>query len=108
MNWEIDNSNNNIGSLQDFVGLIPLRGGSKGIPKKNIRLVNNAPLFSYIAKASLDAGLKTYVSTEDQEIKKLCIQEHASITVIDRPKNLASDHSTTEDVIEHFLNVEQK
>ena len=46
--------------------LIPLRGGSKGIPKKNIKDINGRPLFYYVAQASISAGLKTVISTEDE------------------------------------------
>ncbi|MHA1592733.1 MAG: cytidylyltransferase domain-containing protein [Candidatus Heimdallarchaeaceae archaeon] len=85
-----------------MVSLIPARGGSKGIKRKNIVNLNGYPLIAYTIMASLGMGIKnTYVSTEDQEIKEIAKMYGAK--VIDRPMKLAGDDSSTEDVIEHFL-----
>ena len=91
---------------QDFITLIPLRGGSKGIPKKNLRALNNSPLYHYVVNASLNAQIKTFISTEDPEIKEDCKKSFSTVQIIDRPIELAKDNSTTEDVIEHFLDIE--
>ena len=88
--------------------LIPLRGGSKGIPKKNIKDINGRPLFYYVAQASISAGLKTVISTEDEEIKQKSQDIFPEIEIIDRPKAFAQDHSSTEDVIRHYLTVDKK
>ena len=90
-------------NLEEFASLIPLRGGSKGIPKKNTVLLREKPLFWYVTNASINVGLKTYISTESKEIKSLSQKNFKSISVIDRPDQYAQDHSTTEEVINHFL-----
>ncbi len=92
----------------NFVSLIPLRGGSKGIPRKNLLQLNGSPLFAFTVKASLLAGLNTYMSSEDLEIKETCQTLFPSVEIIDRPSQLAQDSSSTEDVIKHFLEVESK
>ena len=94
--------------LKDFVSIIPLRGGSKGIPRKNLVEINDSPLFSYVTKASLQAGIRTCISTEDNEIKDICQSLFKSVEVIDRPSEIADDNSSTEDVISHFLTVESE
>ena len=91
----------------EFVSLIPLRGGSKGIPRKNLKILSGKPLFSYVVEASINSGIRTVISTEDQEIKKLCKQLFKDSEVIDRPHEIATDTSTTEEVIEHFLKIEK-
>ena len=92
--------------MDDFVTLVPLRGGSKGIKRKNLIKINNKPLLYYVLKASIDAGIRTVVSTEDSEIKSVCKNLFKGIDVIDRPAELASDHSSTDDVVEHFLKID--
>ena len=94
--------------MDDFVTLIPLRGGSKGIKRKNLININNKPLLYYVIKASLDAGIRTVVSTEDSEIRTICKSLFQKINVIDRPEALAKDNSSTEEVIEHFLQNDSK
>tara|TARA_B100000212_G_scaffold243743_1_gene185843 strand:- start:4474 stop:5139 length:666 start_codon:yes stop_codon:yes gene_type:complete len=93
--------------MNNYAALIPLRGGSKGIKRKNLILINGKPLFYYVAKSSLEAGVKTFISTEDSEIKKVCKNYFSEIEIIDRPISLASDNSSTEDVIQHFLSIEK-
>lgn len=86
-----------------FMALVPARGGSKGIPHKNIALVNNRPLLAY----TLDSAKKSkyldgiYVSTEDEEIAKVAVAEGADI--IKRPDFLASDSSKTIDTVIHAV-----
>ena len=87
--------------------MIPLRGGSKGVPRKNLRLLNNKPLFSYICKAALESNFDTYVSTEDKEIKNEVIRFSREINIIDRPSVFAEDNSSTEDVISHFIECQE-
>ena len=92
--------------MAKYVTLIPLRGGSKGIPRKNIKIVNGKPLFYYVVKASLSVGLKTVVSTEDKEIKQKSLELFNTLEVIDRPEVYALDNSSTEEVIEHYLTLD--
>ena len=51
-----------------IVSFIPARGGSRGVPRKNIKLLGGKPLLAYSIETSLKCGLRTIVSTEDAEI----------------------------------------
>ena len=88
---------------KDIVALLPLRGGSKGIPKKNIKHFNNFPLFYWSAKAVLDSNIKLYISTEDIEIEGEVNKYLENAIILKRPKSLAEDISSTESVISHFI-----
>ena len=81
------------------LGIIPARGGSKGIPKKNIYKINNKPLIAYtINEAKKSKFLKdVIVSTEDSEIEKISKKFHAQ--VLKRPKKLSTDNTPTNSVI---------
>ncbi|MDR7246589.1 cytidylyltransferase domain-containing protein [Priestia megaterium] len=85
------------------IAIIPARGGSKGIPRKNVRLLNGKPLISYViesAKGSHYIDL-IVVSTDDEEIGR--IAEKHGATVVMRPKNLADDEATLDPVIYDVL-----
>lgn len=83
--------------------VIPARGGSKRVPRKNIALLAGKPLLAYSIDQVRAAGLlpQTYVSTEDQEIADVARQCGAQ--VIARPIELASDQAGTESVLLHAL-----
>lgn len=82
--------------------MIPARGGSKGISKKNIVLVNGKPLIYYVIKASQESiADEVWVSTDDKEIKEVSLTLDAY--VLNRPTELAGDKSTTEEVMLHFI-----
>ena len=87
----------------DILIIIPARGGSKGIPRKNLRLLNSKPLIHY----AINNGLKSkynadvYVSTEDDEIASLSVKMGAA--VFRRPNDLADDASTLDPVIYNAL-----
>ena len=85
------------------LALLPLRGGSKGIPGKNIRPFLGRPLFSWCASAAIDAGLKLCVSTEDHLIREAVLLHTPKAEIIKRPAHLSSDHASTEAVIDHAL-----
>tara|TARA_B100001248_G_C27353500_1_gene442572 strand:- start:249 stop:887 length:639 start_codon:yes stop_codon:yes gene_type:complete len=73
-----------------IISVITARGGSKGVPRKNIVNIKGKPLIGYSINASLNSRVnETWVSTEDHEIKKISINYGAK--VIDRPKELADD-----------------
>lgn len=96
-------------AAKKIIAIIPARGGSKTIPRKNVKLLNGKPLISYILETALKSNHinKVVVSTEDEEIAKLA--EIYGADVVWRPKNLASDEVTLDPVIFHALNyVEQK
>jgi CMP-N,N'-diacetyllegionaminic acid synthase len=87
----------------EILGIIPARGGSKGVPLKNRRLVAGKPLIQY----SIDAALRSkrltmvVVSTDDPAIREIA---HASgVEVIDRPAHMAGDTSPVIDAVRHAL-----
>lgn len=86
-----------------IIALITARGGSKGLPRKNVLNLNGTPLIGWTIGAALGCKLidKVYVSTEDQEIAD--ISKLFGAEVIDRPAELASDSSSSEGVIEHTI-----
>jgi CMP-N,N'-diacetyllegionaminic acid synthase len=90
---------------EDFLFLIPARGGSKGIPKKNIKELCGKPLIYYTIDAIRDfAPIENIcVSTDDFTIKHL-IEDYGIKVPFIRPSILATDTSTTQDVIRHALN----
>ncbi len=91
--------------------LIPARGGSKRLPRKNVKLLNEKPLIAWsieTAKASKYVD-RVIVSTDDDEIKQVSEQCGAEVPFL-RPENLANDHASSFDVIRHaigFLQLEQ-
>lgn len=78
---------------QRILGLIPARGGSKEVPRKNIRHVAGKPLLAYTCQAALTAKTLTrvVVSTEDAEIAS--VAQHYGVDVLARPLALASDEA---------------
>ena len=85
----------------NIVSLITARGGSKGLPYKNIKHINGKPLVSYSITESLKSNVdETWVSTEDNKIKEVSLLYGAQ--VIDRPKHLADDIIMPDDSIIHF------
>jgi CMP-N,N'-diacetyllegionaminic acid synthase len=86
-----------------ILGVTPARGGSKGIPRKNVRPFCGEPLISWTIKAARRSRrLDRYVvSTEDLEIAEVVRRYGAE--VLPRPAELATDEATTESVLEHLL-----
>ena len=91
------------------LGLIPARGGSKGVPRKNIKLLGEKPLIQYTIDAALASGVidELMVSTEDIEIAEVARQGGAETPFL-RPPNLACDESPTIETIIHVLDEYQK
>lgn len=85
------------------LAIIPARGGSKGIYRKNIVKLNDLPLIVYSIRAALESKntLRVIVSTEDSEISDIAKSYGAE--VLTRPLNLAQDDSSSSDVIIHCL-----
>jgi len=89
----------------DLLFVIPARGGSKGIPHKNIKKLNGRPLIEY----SIDVARKLTddknicISTDDMEIAKT-VEKYGLHVPFIRPGRLASDTATSNDVICHALN----
>ena len=89
--------------MMKFVTIILARGGSKGIPKKNIVKINGKPLISYtinIAKKTFANNI--WISTDCSEIKQVALQY--DVNVIDRPHNISGDLASSEDALLHFAN----
>lgn len=89
--------------MSKFVALIPARGGSKGVPRKNLRQIDGKPLVAYtIEAAKLSSYVsEVYVSSDDAEI--LSISEALDCQLITRPTIYAGDDATAVDVVLHFL-----
>jgi CMP-N,N'-diacetyllegionaminic acid synthase len=85
------------------VSIIPARGGSKGVPRKNIKPFAGKPLIAHTILHSLQTPCisETYVSTDDPEIQRVARDQGA--TVILRPSELAEDTSPLEPVLTHAL-----
>lgn len=89
--------------------VIPARGGSKGVPRKNIKLLGGLPLLVYTLKtAEKLSGIlaKIVVSTEDKEIAE--VAEKYGGEIVERPPELAEDHTKSEPVLTHALEVLEK
>lgn len=88
--------------------IITARGGSKGIPRKNIKLLNGKPVIAYSIEPSVASDLikNTYVTTEDEEISEISKEYNAK--VIERPQELAEDDSSSVDVVLHSLDYLEK
>ncbi|CAG7574050.1 N-acylneuraminate cytidylyltransferase [Barrientosiimonas humi] len=84
--------------------VIPARGGSKGIPRKNLKPLGGKPLIVWTIEQVLAAPeLTPYVSTEDEEIAG--VARDAGAEIIERPDDLAQDTTATEPVVEHAVDV---
>ena len=84
--------------------VIPARGGSKGIPRKNLADCGGKPLLVWTIEQALAVeGLDLVVSTEDDEIAQVAAAHGAE--VVERPDHLAQDTTATEPVVEHAIGV---
>lgn len=89
--------------VKSIIAIIPARGGSKGIPQKNIKLLGEKPLIAYTIEEALKSKYldHIFVSTEDQKIAEIS-QKYGS-EVIERPSALSEDTSKTVDAILHAV-----
>ena len=90
--------------MKKMNALIPARGGSKGVPKKNIKELIDHPLLAYSISACKMAGSigRVIVSSDSQEIADVALKYGAEVPFI-RPPELATDDSKDIDVIEHYF-----
>jgi N-acylneuraminate cytidylyltransferase len=90
--------------MTEILALVPARGGSKGIPRKNIRNFAGYPLIAWSIAAALQAHTvnRVIVSTDDEEIAKVARQYGAETPFV-RPAELAQDRTTDLPVFEHAL-----
>lgn len=84
------------------LGVIPARGGSKGIPRKNVRELGGKPLLAWTIQSALGAQcvVEVVVSTDDDEIVRVARKFGASVPFL-RPKELATDESSSAEVLLH-------
>lgn len=87
-----------------ILAVIPARGGSKGVPRKNIRILNGKPLLQYTIEAAQGAHqlTRTILSTEDEEIARVGQQCGVDVPFM-RPVELAADNTPTLPVIQHAV-----
>ena len=87
-----------------LVGLIPARGGSKGIKRKNIKEICGKPLIAWTIKQALETKSldKVIVSTDDEEIANISVDCGAEVPFI-RPKSIASDNTPGISNVLHLL-----
>jgi CMP-N,N'-diacetyllegionaminic acid synthase len=90
--------------MSKITALIPARGGSKGVPGKNIKELHGFPLLAYSIEACIEcSGIdRVVVSTDSDEIAKIARHYGAEVPFI-RPAEYAQDNSTDYDVINHFF-----
>ena len=91
--------------MLEILAIIPARGGSKSIERKNIKSILGKPMIFYSIQACQQSKYITrfVVSTEDFEIKEIC--QSLAAEVVDRPIDLAQDETKTVSVIAHALKV---
>jgi N-acylneuraminate cytidylyltransferase len=88
-----------------IVAIIPARGGSKGIPKKNLALLNGEPLLHYSIKACIESLHihQTWVSSDDNEILEYAKSQGAK-TIL-RPADICKDTASSESALMHFASI---
>ena len=91
--------------MDKIAGIIPARGGSKGIPRKNLAELAGKPLIQYTIDAALESRVLDWIvlSTDDPEIAEMGKQGGAMVPFL-RPANLATDTTPMVPVIEHAVN----
>jgi len=98
-----------IGSKR-VLGVITARGGSKGLPGKNVRIINGKPLVAWTIEAALESNLidRVILSSDDAEIIKIAKKWKCDVPFV-RPENLAHDDSPIEGALVHALdNIAEK
>ena len=86
------------------LAVIPARGGSKRIPRKNIKEFHGKPMIAWSIQAALNSGCidEVWVSTDDEEIAAIAQTYGAKVPFI-RPAHLSDDFATTADVMQHAV-----
>ncbi len=98
-------------SFPNSLAIIPARGGSKGLPRKNVRLLGGIPLIAHTIRAATQSGVdRVIVTTDDEEITEISRSWGAEVPFM-RPPEYSSDQATSLSVLLHALeyleNVEQ-
>ncbi|WP_213686657.1 pseudaminic acid cytidylyltransferase [Acinetobacter sp. WY4] len=86
------------------LAVIPARGGSKRIPRKNIKMFHGQPMIAWSIQAAIDSGCfdEVWVSTDDEEIAAVAQVYGAKVPFL-RPAHLSDDFATTADVMSHAV-----
>ena len=86
------------------LAVIPARGGSKRIPRKNIKMFHGQPMIAWSIQAAIDSGCfdEVWVSTDDEEIAAVAQAYGAKVPFL-RPAHLSDDFATTADVMSHAV-----
>lgn len=86
------------------LAVIPARGGSKRIPRKNIKMFHGQPMIAWSIQAAIDSGCfdEVWVSTDDEEIAEVAQVYGAKVPFL-RPVHLSDDFATTADVMSHAV-----
>ena len=84
--------------------IIPARGGSKGLPRKNTLKLGDKPLITRVVKDAITAGVAeaVVVTTDDREIAELALEAGAEVPFM-RPSEISGDLATTEETLKHAL-----
>ena len=85
--------------MMKYVALIPARGGSKRLPRKNVLPLASKPLIAHSIDYAKNENIPVYVSTDDEEI--INISKEYGAEIIERPAELATDTATTASVLKH-------
>ncbi len=95
---------NNFSEIGEVLALIPARGGSKSVPRKNILPLNGKPLIYWSIKVAFEANLITrvIVSTDDAQIAEIAKSYDAEVII--RPKDISQDFSRDFEFMNHALN----
>ena len=89
--------------IKNSVSIISARGGSKGLPDKNIKTFNGKPLILYTIEQSLRCFERTIVTSDSKKILNIA-SNYKSVELLERPKNLAKDSSPKLPVLRHAIN----
>jgi len=86
------------------IALIPARGGSKSVPRKNIKIINGKPLIAWSIEHALSVNNidEVYVSTDCDDIKRIAVKYGAKVPFM-RPVEISGDMATTESAVMHFI-----
>lgn len=90
--------------MYKFVSIIPARGGSKGVPKKNIIQLNGKPLIHWTIQASLDSKYieDTLVTSDSDEILNIS-KDFEKVLLLKRPDAISNDYASSIEVVNHVI-----
>lgn len=93
---------------REVLALIPARGGSKGLPRKNMRIVDGKPLLAYTIDAAMASRYidKIYCTSDDSEILEYSLS--CKIQALRRPAEASDDSATATHVVDHFVSILDK